>query len=519
MSVFYQSQGFVIYPQRQTIVKGDEEIQVRSKTFALLLLLLEKPGEVLSKSYLLDSIWDDVKVEEQVLVQSIRELRQLFSSADIIQTYPRKGYAWAADVEKLEQCKVSATQVNEAPALELPLTEADLTESSSTETPTLVSKSLSPRRKLYALTGVLLALGLVLCAVLFNTINRTSEPQTDVVVIMPVKNQLPGNEYNWVPLGVMDQLIHLLVSDKSVQVMFSEYVFQIMRYAHLDRDYESEQIPKLFEVSGATLIVESQLSGAVEDFRLDYKLRTRTNVKRGVIFEKDLNQAVYKLGQIIVNQTGQKLQDVELNAQASFANELMARGVEKLDKNDFASAENLFKSLIQLEPNNLLAREELLRTLLRLKRYDAAKEQAETAIQLAGKDQSRVQARMYFFLAVIHLEQGNTEAALGNLDRADEFSTNGQELLVGSAVAGIRARIHKERGDFNLAQAAYEKSLNYDKTIRCSIGQSDNHLNLAELFSQLGKRDLAIEHYNEAKKLIESHQLDAMKPRLAEIKL
>lgn len=496
MSVTYESQGFVILPQRQIIVQGAEEIQVRPKTFALLLLMLDRPGEILTKSYLLDAIWDDVKVEEQVLVQSIREIRQLFKNPEVIQTYPRKGYAWAADVQMHEKCKTSKT--NDAPT---------------------ATKAPSSNRKAYVLTGLLLTIGLILSSLLFFNLNRPTIQQADVVIVLPVKNRLPGNEYNWVPLGAMDQLIHLLISDKSVQVMFSEYVFQIMRYANLERDYNPDQVTKLFGVSGATLIVESQLSGAVEDFRLDYKLRTRNDVKRGVIFEKDLDQAIYKLGQVIVQQTGQRLIDVEHNAQASFANELMARGVEKLDKDDLPSAENLFKSLLQLEPDNLLAREQLLRALLKQKRYDAAKEQAENSIKLAGDNQSRVLARMYFYLGIIYLEQGDVELALKHFDHADELSLKGQELLMGSAVASARARIYKERGNFTLAQQAYEKSLNFDKAIRCSIGQSDNHLNLAELYLQTGKRDLATQHYSEAKKLIESHQLDAMKPRLEQFKL
>jgi DNA-binding winged helix-turn-helix (wHTH) protein len=91
LSYVYLSQGFKIYPHAQAIEQGDNRVQVRPKTFALLLLLLDKPREVLDKRFLLDNIWDDVKVEEQVLVQSVRELRQIFGSADIIQTYPRTG--------------------------------------------------------------------------------------------------------------------------------------------------------------------------------------------------------------------------------------------------------------------------------------------------------------------------------------------------------------------------------------------------------------------------------------------
>ncbi|OUS18629.1 hypothetical protein A9Q97_00715, partial [Rhodospirillales bacterium 47_12_T64] len=48
----------------------------------------------------LSTVWDDVTVGEQVLFQTIRELRNLFSGLDVIKTHPRKGYAWVINVEK-----------------------------------------------------------------------------------------------------------------------------------------------------------------------------------------------------------------------------------------------------------------------------------------------------------------------------------------------------------------------------------------------------------------------------------
>jgi len=99
VSFVYISEGFRIHPHRQAIERDGEFISVRPKTFALLLSLIEHPQELLTKKYLLEKIWDDVTVEQAVLVQSIRELRQLFNSNEVIQTYPRKGYAWSADVQ------------------------------------------------------------------------------------------------------------------------------------------------------------------------------------------------------------------------------------------------------------------------------------------------------------------------------------------------------------------------------------------------------------------------------------
>ena len=495
MSFIYLSQGFAIYPHRQAVKQGVNTIQVRPKTFALLLLLLEKPREILSKRYLLDTVWDDVTVEEQVLVQSIRELRQIFGSADIIQTYPRKGYAWAADVDK---------QTGDIPPTPV-------------ETPALAT---APSRWKKTLIIFVLIAAFLLVGVLFHSAFKgSSSPQTEVVIVLPMKSQMPGNDHNWVPLGAMDQLIHLLVSDKSAQVMSSEYVFQIMRFAHLPRDYESEQAAKIFDVSGATLVVESQLSGAVENFRLDYKLRSRSNVKRGVIFDKDLNQAIYKLGQVVVSQTGQKLSNADNNAQTIFSNELMARGVERLDKKEYVAALSLFTSLKQLEPKNMIAREYLIKTLVATQKLDLAKEEIAASIEQAKIDDPQASAKMYFFMAMVQQQQGEIDNALVSLNRADQLATPSSDFLIQSAIAGARAKIYQERGDLSLAQSGFEQALKFDTAIRCSIGRSYDHISLASIFLTQGKREQALSHYNEAKHLIEDHQLEAMRPDLEAIKL
>ncbi len=76
MSFVYTSQAFVIDPVRYVVEGPSGVINVRPKTFALLVILLQHPREVLSKAFLLETIWDDVAVGEQVLFQSIAEIRK-----------------------------------------------------------------------------------------------------------------------------------------------------------------------------------------------------------------------------------------------------------------------------------------------------------------------------------------------------------------------------------------------------------------------------------------------------------
>ncbi len=496
MNFIYLSQEFTIYPHRQVIEKRSNLTQVRPKTFALLLLLLEKPREVLSKTYLLNTIWDDVTVEEQVLVQSIRELRQLFGDTEIIQTYPRKGYAWAADVKK--QMADTEPQVIDTPK-------------ESFKSEELRSNKIS-KRGIYTAAIIAVVL-LVAFAAIFNTLlgkHNSTPSQTEVVIVLPMKNHIAGNDHNWVPLGGMDQLIHLLVPNKNVQVMTTEYVLHLMEYAQLPRDYDSQKVARIFEISGATLIVESQLSGTVEGYQLDYKLRYKNDIKRGVIFDRDLTLAVNKLAQVIVSQTGQKLQNADTNAQTTFTNELMARAQEKLEQQEYDAAQSLLVSLKQLEPHNLIAREKLVEMFVHTNKFDQAKSEIDEALALAKTESNANSAKIYLFWAIMQWQQGKLAEALKTLDSAEQFAATNNDILYQASVAEMRGVIQQQNGAYDLAQASYEQSLKFDTVIRCPIGISASHIKLAKLFALQGKSELVKKHYNDAKKLIEANQFTDM---------
>jgi transcriptional activator of cad operon len=475
-------------------MRGEETIQVRPKTFALLLLMLNQPRQVLSKGYLLESIWDDVTVEEQVLVQSIRELRQLFGNAEIIQTYPRKGYAWAADVE---------TQTADCAAITPPV---------DAPKPTLWW------RKSYAVPAFVVAILIALGGIFYTLSARSSAVQTEVVIVLPVKSQIPSNDYNWVPLGAMDELVHLLGSNKNVQVMTSEYVFSAMAHANLDRNFQTQDVPRVFDVSGASLIVEAQIGGFAENYRVDYKLHSKQDIKRGVVFDRDLHQALYQLGEIIASHTGQPLNKPEEKAQTAFNNELFARALEKKDAGEFELARTLFESLKQLAPNNMIVRTSLAQVLIRLNEFTAAKSEIESALELAQTTRAPERSALYFDLALIAKHENQFEQAINYLNQADGFADETNNLLMRADIADLLGEIHNSMGAYTQAQTALEQALKFNTAIRCPVGISDNHIKLAKLLALQGKRESAIEHYNQAKSVIETHHLETLRTNLASFK-
>src|SRR5262249_32425260 len=75
-------------------------VALRPKTFSVLVHLAEHPGELVTKQALLDTIWGDVAVTEDVVRMSIGELRAVFGDARsaprFIETVPRRGYRFVA---------------------------------------------------------------------------------------------------------------------------------------------------------------------------------------------------------------------------------------------------------------------------------------------------------------------------------------------------------------------------------------------------------------------------------------
>ena len=75
-------------------------VPLRPKTFGVLQYLVQRPGELVSKEALLDAVWGDVAVTEDVVRLSIRELRLALgderATPRFIETVMRRGYRFIA---------------------------------------------------------------------------------------------------------------------------------------------------------------------------------------------------------------------------------------------------------------------------------------------------------------------------------------------------------------------------------------------------------------------------------------
>lgn len=92
--------SFLLDEGRGCLIADGAEIPLRPKTFAILSCLAANPGRLVSKDELIRTVWRGALVSDDVLVQSIGELRRALGEkgATYIRTVPRRGYRFDAEV-------------------------------------------------------------------------------------------------------------------------------------------------------------------------------------------------------------------------------------------------------------------------------------------------------------------------------------------------------------------------------------------------------------------------------------
>lgn len=75
----------------KTIYRGDKEVKISKKAWELLIFLLLNRGEIVDTETILDHLWDDKEVGEEIVRAYIKELRKILPEVTI-ETHPKRGY-------------------------------------------------------------------------------------------------------------------------------------------------------------------------------------------------------------------------------------------------------------------------------------------------------------------------------------------------------------------------------------------------------------------------------------------
>ncbi|MBO1255819.1 winged helix-turn-helix domain-containing protein [Alteromonas sp. 5E99-2] len=489
MADYYQTAGIKVFPKSGTILVGEETINVRPKTFDLLMMLVTSK-DIVSKQHMLMEIWDDVVVDDQVVFQSIKELRKLFSGTDVIKTYPRKGYMWIADVT-----------YHSAAELE-PLNNL------SSKHKTRFLHSFKP---IYAVAFIFF------CVLLgfYNT--RQKEPViSGSVVVLPVNNNIEDNNQQWVRYGAMDQLIQHLSSGKNVAILNTDYVMEVMHRAEFPKaNYKREHIEQIFKVSGTQLVVDTVIEGNSGDYQLVYALHKPSSIEKGVIMSEHIVSAFGNLARIINDRLGQNTELTHVDYPSAFANEILAEAIELKHQGNKVGANKLLEAVLITEANNLTAQRLLVELALDNLDGKTVNTILSRAIPMALADGNKKELiRLQFFGAIQALRDGNV--ALGK-QRIEQVQVSAKELndwLYLAYASEFNGVLSQNLKQFDEAEVSFNQALDYHQVLQCPLGRSKGFMFLSELANAKGDFNGAKELARHSLDITEQRSLHSYKPRV-----
>ncbi len=302
------------------LCKDGQTISIRAKTLLVLKYLIANQNKIVSKQEVLASIWHDVIVQEQVLVQSIKEIRDLLGS-HVIKTYPRQGYQWTAELKKINP-----------------------------PTPVPIAKII---RSSWLIMVVIFLLIISVTVFLFISKKPLTNTNDFSVTFLPVINDMPDDVHDWVPLQGMDYLSKTLSQHSQLSVKNNE-----------QKTAFPQDLNNIAQQLNTNLVVQTRLLGYPQDFQLHYTLHLKHSVERGIIFSKTVGDGLDQLVQTIAQRFDQFTPKQKQPYISDFSNEAFARGIEHYAKRQYPQAINFFSSALQSNNNLLAARRYLAASLI-----------------------------------------------------------------------------------------------------------------------------------------------------------
>jgi len=106
----YRFSNYLLDVDERRLLRDNEEIRLRGKLFDTLRMLVENAGKLVRKDAFMESVWPDSVVEDNNLDYCISQLRKMLNPAKYIETVPRYGYRFVAEVTTP---KVNASSVQQ----------------------------------------------------------------------------------------------------------------------------------------------------------------------------------------------------------------------------------------------------------------------------------------------------------------------------------------------------------------------------------------------------------------------
>jgi len=376
----YRFGPFQLDTSKATLTRNSNQLKLQDLPYRLLAILVEKPGEIVSREEVRQRLWpQNTFVEfDNSLGVAIRKIRDaLGDNADApcyVETVPRRGYRFLAPVTTVTESQDPVRPVTPQPV------RAPISSLSSEK-----HSAISGRRLRY------IAIAAFIVLVIGSTVYRFRLPRTGIenktaaetnlppvrvrrsVAVMGFRN-LPGRpEDNWLSPAFAEMLSTELAADSALRMVSGEDVARAKRELPLsDEDsLAKETLERLHTNPGADVVVlgsYTPLPGKGERrIRLDVRIQDtehgETIAERAFVGNEDnLFELVTQAGASLRDSLGSTSISEEAFAQTRaalplkpLAVKLYTEGRSRLWAFDFVQARDLLVQAIAVEPDFPLA--------------------------------------------------------------------------------------------------------------------------------------------------------------------
>jgi DNA-binding winged helix-turn-helix (wHTH) protein/tetratricopeptide (TPR) repeat protein/TolB-like protein len=345
--VMYEFDAFRVDPVRRLLLRDGEVVPVTPKALSILLILLERAGEVVEKSELIERIWQGAFVTEANLTQNIFSLRKCLGERAndnrYIVTVPGQGYTFAGEMRRFERfatSEIPIVVIDElaAPAaagMPDPFPPLRLT-ADTARTPPPTSQAVvaaaaaaariptsemaagappaaSRRRSLllWCTAGILL---LLLAAVAAHVLGHLGDPKPGArgvrpaIAVLDFKSLSPSSDTRWLETAFSEMLTTELAAGGKMRVIRGERVAQAVRSLALGdpTSLGPADLERLRNTLGADMVVMGSFLPIKGQIRLDLRVVQIPSGETVVSLVEMGNQPeLFDL----VSRTGQQLRD------------------------------------------------------------------------------------------------------------------------------------------------------------------------------------------------------------------
>ncbi|HEY7543512.1 MAG TPA: winged helix-turn-helix domain-containing protein, partial [Blastocatellia bacterium] len=236
MSKSFRILEWTVNVDTNTLASGEKTVRIEPKVMAVLVYLAEHAGEVVPKDQIIQSVWEEKFISDEVLTVSIHELRKALGddakNPRFIKTVPRAGYQFIAPVSSDERKE-------EAMAASVPA---------------------SRRWKFVAAIAFAVAAFTLALILLVNK----PEPHIKSIAVLPLENLSADPDQGFFADGMTDALITNLARVGSFRVISRT---SVMKYKEAKKP-----LPEIAKELNVDAVVEGTVMRAGNQVRINVQL-------------------------------------------------------------------------------------------------------------------------------------------------------------------------------------------------------------------------------------------------------